>query len=210
MEPELWKAIQVLFATMERAFGFREADWDSDNPSDIQIDPENLIKARSEIRKGFDDLRITLLGSLSEQETYQVLFPLVVYVDELVQARYFGNRQVSWPLLQMELYEVDDGGRLFYDTLDSILKKTQTSQFVYEVHYFCLKHGFEGKYVADPVRINKYLEQLKEKIAISDMDRIEIMAEETGEMKYFASPVWLYAGVLICLIPVYCLFKFLA
>ena len=161
MEPKLWKAIQVMFATVDASLGIQIAGPDSDSGPDAEAHPdtapgpdttaempadtESLVAARAQIREAFDNLRITLLGTLSEQESYQVLFPLVVYVDEQVQARYFGKTHLSWPLLQRELYEVDNGGELFFDTLDSILRKPQTSEFVYEVHYFLPQTRVPGK-----------------------------------------------------------------
>lgn len=211
MEPELWKAIQVLFADVEASLGPCGTDPAQDQgDDDIFSGPEELVNARSRVRDAFDTLRLKFSGTLTEQEAYQVLFPLVVYVDEQFQARYFERTQTAWPLLQKELYEVDDGGELFYDTLDVILKKPQTSQFVYEVHYFCLKHGFLGKYVTDPVRISKYMDQLKDKIAVNPMEGVSILAEDSGELKYFISPAWFYLGIVLLLVFVYATLRFLA
>ncbi|MCP3940794.1 MAG: DotU family type IV/VI secretion system protein [Desulfobacteraceae bacterium] len=209
MENELWKAIQVLFDQVGSSFDRLKIDSDPEQVSDGSYEPRDLVKARSEIRKGFDRLRGSLLEYLSEQESYQVLFPLVVYFDEQVQAKFFKEKHLTWPLLQKELYEVDNGGELFYDTLDNILRKPQTSQFIFEVNYFCLKHGFQGKFVDDSVKIKEYMETLKQKISIKPMEGTSIFAEETGEMKYFISSIWLYGGAVVLLIVFYCLLRFI-
>ncbi len=110
--------------------------------------------------------------------------------------------------MQKELYDVDNGGELFYDTLDSILKKPQTSQFIYEVNYFCLKHGFQGKYVDDPIRIHKYLDLLKKKISVNSIEELDISDEEIGELRYFTSPFWYYKGAALLVISFYGLLRF--
>ncbi|MBU1341554.1 MAG: DotU family type IV/VI secretion system protein [Proteobacteria bacterium] len=212
MEPELWKAIQHLFDQVDTSFNHLQAAGDHDPLKEPDGSDENmdLIAARSKIREEFDHLRVTLLAYLSEQECYQVLFPLVVYFDEQVQTIFFKEKQISWPLLQKELYEVDNGGELFYNILDSILRKPQTSEFIFEVNYFCLKHGFQGKYVDDPIRIKKYMDKLKDKISIQQMEGTRIFAEETGPMRYFVSPSWLYGGAMLFLILFYGILRFIA
>lgn len=212
METEIWKAIQLLFERVNRSVDTIKIQEDqdpegNDEPSYEELD---LVKVRSDIREQFDQLRSTLIAYLSEQECYQVLFPLVVYFDEQVQAKVFKGRKLNWHLLQKELYEVDNGGELFYNILDSILRKPQTSQLIFEVNFFCLKHGFLGKYVDDPIRIKKYMDQLEEKISIPHMEGFSLSAEEPGQMKYFASPLWLYGGAGLFLITFYGLLRFIA
>ncbi len=212
METELWKAIQSLFDQAASSFDRLKTAPESgtEQAPDGSYESGDLVKARSQIRDGFNRLRVSLLGYLSEQESYQILFPLVVYFDEQVQAKFFKEKHLAWPLLQKELYEVDNGGELFYDSLDSLLRKPQTSQFIFEVNYFCLKHGFQGKHVDDPVRIKKYMDKLEKKIPIRPMEGTSIFPEETGAMKYFASPFWLYGGGGLFLILFYGLLRFIA
>ncbi len=218
MEPELWKAIQVLFDQIEESFDKIKADNTSDASEPEAPDAENtdnfdnmdLVNARKEIRHQFENIRIKLLEYLSEQESYQVLFPLVVYFDEIVRAKFLKEKQLEWPLLQKEFYDVDDGGELFYDNLNSILRKPQTSEFIFEVNYFCLKHGFQGKYVDDPVKIKEYIDKLETKISTIDMEGVSILPEDTGEIKYFMSPAWYYGGAVLFLIIFYGALKFIA
>ncbi len=219
MEPELWKAIQILF---DSANGFFDSikseaaayDTAAGGPDDVKeenfTDNTDFVNARKEIRKQFEDLRIKLLEYLSEQESYQVLFPLVVHFDEIVRARFLKEKQLRWPLLQKEFYDIDNGGELFYDNLNSILRKPQTSEFIFEVNYFCLKNGFQGKYVDDPVKIKEYLKKLEKKISVHDVDSIILFPEDTGEIKYFMSPVWYYGSAFILLVIVYGTLKLIA
>ncbi len=215
MEPELWKAIQILFYKINEYFDNIKDDTEkSDTSSNSGQEEENsleytdLVKARKEIRKQFENLRIKLLEYLSEQESYQVLFPLVIYLDEIVRAEFLKEKQLEWPLLQKELYDVDNGGELFYDNLNSILRKPQTSEFIFEVNYFCLKHGFQGKYVGNPVKIKEYLDKLKKKISCIDMEGVTIFPEDTSEIKYFWHPVWYYGCAVLCLIVFYGVLRF--
>ncbi len=211
MEPELWKAIQVLFDKVDKSFNNIHSEDDDDGKKDSNNSPEHLdlVKARSEIRKQFESLRIKLLECLSEQECYQVIFPLMVHFDEIVRAEFLKDEQLKWPLLQKEFYDVDNGGELFYDNLNSILRKPQTSEFIFEVNYFCLKHGFRGKYVDEPVKIKKYKDKLKEKISVIDMEGVSIFPEDTGEIKYFLSPLLYYGLGVMFLIVFYGALKFI-
>ncbi len=211
MEPELWKAIQVLFDKVNKSFNNSNSEDDHGGKEDVNNSFEHLdlVKARSEIRKQFETLRLKLLEYLSEQECYQVIFPLMVHFDEIVRAEFLKEEQLKWPLLQKEFYDVDNGGELFYDNLNSILRKPQTSEFIFEVNYFCLKHGFRGKYVDEPIKIKKYKDKLKEKISVMDMDGVSIFPEDTGEIKYFLSPLLYYGLGVVFLVVFYGALKFI-
>jgi hypothetical protein len=90
-----------------------------------------------------------------------VLFPIVLTLDELVQTRYAEIDQRSWPLLQRELFSVDQGGELFYETLDEILERGLSTPLVLEVFTFCLSVGFRGKHSGDEETVIAYLGRLR-------------------------------------------------
>lgn len=133
-------------------------------------EPADLINLRSRVRLMFGTVREELAETLTERECYQVLFPLVVYFDERVRTCCLSTDPPDWPTLQTELYQVDNGGDLFYEILEDILKKPQTLPFVYEVFYFCLKHGFTGRHGDAPERIAAYRAELKKKIPLVHVD----------------------------------------
>jgi type IV/VI secretion system ImpK/VasF family protein len=133
----------------------------ADDPSIGEEFPEgaDFVSLRSEIRKQLLGLRAALADVLTEREVYFALFPVVVYADELVRA--VARAQVTrWEPLQSELYDVTDGGELFFTYLDQLLVKADTHPVVFEAFYFCLSDGFKGMYAGSPQRLDDIRERL--------------------------------------------------
>jgi type VI protein secretion system component VasF len=114
---------------------------------------------------------------------------------------------LSWLPLQKELFQIDDAGELFYETVDDILRKPQTVPFIYEVYYFCLNRGFQGRYADNPVKINEYMKRLREKIPVMDLESVDDVQEHTGRVTPVGSAIWYYAASLGALIVVYVLLR---
>ncbi len=135
---------------------------------------------------------------LSERDCYLVIFPIVIHIDELIQSEYLRDNQ-SWPPLQKELFGIDDGGIQFYETLNDLLRKPETLPFIFEVFYFCMSHGFQGRYVDNRVKINEYMKKLKNKIPLEDVKIHQTSPDTPIKIMHFNSPVWSYviAGVVI-------------
>jgi type IV/VI secretion system ImpK/VasF family protein len=167
MKDKQWEAIHEVFTKMQflcsRLPGETSYSFATEQVS------EEIVKVRADVRVQLDFLRVQLAETLSEREAYLVLFPIVIYFDELVQYKYLPAGQ-TWPPLQKELYQIDNGGVLFYETLDDILRKPQTLPLVYEVFYFCMSHGFRGRYNDDPVKILEYKTKLLDKISTKDVE----------------------------------------
>lgn len=181
MKNDQWEAIQAVFEKMEQACGqlgspvspvhspLQSAEVSTIvGEEEVSSAPDQdqcheVVGARSEIRTQLDFLRVKLAETLAERDCYLVLFPIVAYFDEHVQTRYLDENQLSWPPLQKELFQIDDAGELFYETVDDLLRKPQTIPFIYEVYYFCLNQGFQGKYVDNPVKISEYMKKLRGK-----------------------------------------------
>ncbi len=85
--------------------------------------------------------------------------------------------------------------------------KPQTLQFIYEVHFFCLRHGFQGKYVGDAAQINKYMAKLQEKIPSPPMEGGAVITQDPGEITYPSSPAWVYGGAALVLILIYLIMR---
>jgi type IV/VI secretion system ImpK/VasF family protein len=128
--------------------------------------PEVDVPAlRADLRGRLGWLKARLGEVLTERETYYALFPVVLYADELVLAA-VGPRGAAWPPLQRELYEVDNGGELFFQTLDTLLRREETAPEVLEVFLYCLNAGFSGQYLNDPAKREEYRSRLVEKIPV--------------------------------------------
>ena len=115
----------------------------------------DVVALRAELRKRLVQLRLKLAENLTEREAYYALFPVVIYVDELVQSVFEGKARLYRPL-QQELFEIDNGGEAFYSVADTLLRKAETLPLIFEVFYFCLSDGFRGMYVQEPARIEEY------------------------------------------------------
>jgi len=223
MKNDQWEAIQAVFEKMEQACGQLgspvspvHSPLQSAEVSTIVGEEEvssasdqdqchDVVGARSEIRTQLDFLRAKLAETLAERDCYLVLFPIVAYFDEHVQTRYLDDNQLSWPPLQKELFQIDDAGELFYETVDDLLRKPQTIPFIYEVYYFCLNQGFQGKYVDNPVKISEYMKKLRGKIPVVDLSRVQSASEETGQIRLVGSAIWYYLASAAVLVLCYLL-----
>ncbi|GIW70586.1 MAG: hypothetical protein KatS3mg102_0128 [Planctomycetota bacterium] len=128
------------------------------------VDVDRLVTLRHELRGRLDQLKTRLAERLTERESYLVLFPLVIFIDETVHKRFLAGSDVQWPPLQKELFQIDNGGEAFYEVLDDLLRKPDTFPFVYEIYYLCLSDGFRGRYHDNPSKIAEYKSQLESKI----------------------------------------------
>ncbi len=141
---------QVRAGDLARDLAFREA----------HAKGADLVELRSRVRKRLSWLKGKLGEALTEHEVYHTLFPLVVYADELALSITRGQSG-RWEPLQSELYEVDNGGELFFTLIEDHLRKDETHPIVFEVFYFCLKDGFVGMYEGDP----RKLEEIRARVA---------------------------------------------
>ncbi len=156
------------------------------------VPTDELLDARQAIRSKLDVLKASLAASLTERETYLVLFPVVVYCDEVIQNKFFTGQEVEWPPLQKELFRIDNGGEAFYDTLDDLLRKPETLPFVYEVFTYCLNAGFRGKYGDNLAKISKYKTELVSRIPIPTVEKPPEQAAGASLIAASRFPVWYY------------------
>lgn len=159
---------------------------------------EDMIELRADLRNQLDFLKVALSDVHNERDTYMILFPIVAQIDEIIQNNILSPVDVSWPLLQKELFQVENAGEVFYEILEDVLNKPQTPTSIYEVYYFCLRYGFRGRYENNPVKIVDYINRLREKLEVHGGKDIPLEAESTGQIKKIIRPYWYYliaAGV---------------
>jgi len=148
------------------------------------------------------------LGSLLDSnELKQILFILAIFVDEKVQRRLAPEEAPKWPLLQRALFDVHDGGDLFYDLLDDRLGRTDTPELVFEVCAFCLSDGFVGRHS----RNRQMLEEYKQKLASRIVRTQSSTATGHFTIAYMPSPdgaagfpkrYYLYSASALLLLPI--------
>lgn len=121
-------------------------------------------RLRAELLGKLSELKTGLRSQLSEKEVGMVLLPLVIHIDELVMRRLSADEQTQWALLQRELFDLQNGGEVFFDFIQERLNMPDTPLLLFDVLYFCLSDGFCGKFGEDPARIEQYKRLLVEKI----------------------------------------------
>ncbi|HET9934809.1 MAG TPA: DotU family type IV/VI secretion system protein [Polyangiaceae bacterium] len=151
----------------------------------------DLVMLRSHMRRRLNELRTTLAEVLAENEVYYVLFPIVVYADELVSTATRGAVQ-RWEPMQGEFYEIDNGGELFYEVCAERLKQDETHPLVFETFYFCLMDGFCGMYPAGSKKIEDMKTQLRERILLAPV-RFADKPREPPRAELVPFPVRYYA-----------------
>ena len=155
-------------AELAKDLGFREA-----HPNGA-----DLVALRSNLRKRLVWLRGKLAEVLAEHEVYYVLFPFVVYCDELVSTAATRGAASRWESMQSELYEIDNGGELFYQILEERLKQSETHPLVFEIFYFCLLDGFTGTHQPGSNKIQEYKALLLARIPRPEIPCIDARREQ--------------------------------
>ncbi|MEN6439494.1 MAG: DotU family type IV/VI secretion system protein [Syntrophobacter sp.] len=223
MKNDLWEAVHDIFRKLDEYFGHERAPSgqvisdtssedpyieDADQPAGVRaLPPDELLLARSELRKELDIIRTRLANRLNERDTYLVLFAIVAHFDELVQTRFLKSDKLTWPTLQKELFQVDDAGEIFYETLDDILLKPQTLPFVLEVYYLCLNDGFKGRYDQNPAKISEYMARLRQRIPFEPPVPVERTDIEYKVVETKRSPAVYYVATACVLLAFYCVLK---
>lgn len=169
----------------------------------------DFVEIRARLRKRLTWLKSKLTEVLPDHEVYYVLFPLVVYCDELVNA--VARGQISrWEPLQSELYEIDNGGELFYSILEDRLRQAETHPIVFEVFYFCLNDGFVGMYQGNPKKLDEYKARLKERIVRKPVAPPDIDVRERGQVELVDFPWRYYAMAAFAIVAGYLLLSLMA
>ena len=150
----------------------------------------------SSLREKLSLLKNELGSELNDRELYLVLFPLVVHIDEKVNAN-LSFRSSGLPPLQKELYGKENGGELFYQLTEDLLTKPLINNLIYEVFYFCLSNGFKGKYIQDEMSIESYKSRLASKISLSTKLPNHDHISSDSQVKFYGFPYKYYlAGAL--------------
>ena len=121
---------------------------------------ENVGRVQQKILTLLDGFQRQLKTMTNPPAIKEILLPVTLFLDEWLLKHYFQHRPQDWPLLQSQLFQVEHGGALFYETLDQYFKQDQPPYYVLEVYYFCLKSGFSGMYFNAPEQRDYYLKTL--------------------------------------------------
>lgn len=182
-------------------------------------DAQSITELRRRLRAMLNPLRSELTTALGKSEAYELLLPLVIYCDELVLSRLAKPARPAWPLLQAELFQINDGGERFFQMVDERLQ--QAPRLLLEVLYYCLGCGFLGRYVSEPAKVLPYKTQLAERLQLHAEEnrpptpyrraerraraaQADPVAAPPGTYLPLIAPVVLYLStfLLLCAVPV--------
>jgi hypothetical protein len=89
---------------------------------------------------------------------------LVIHIDERIMHLLPEYLRLGWPLLQTDITRAANGGHEFFAAIDEALHDPRTPALVFEVHFYCLSHGYIGMFGADAARREAYKARLAERI----------------------------------------------
>lgn len=162
------------------------------------VDPGvDLVMVRADLRGRLQGLEATLGMLLSERDKYFALFPIVIYVDEVLRSATGGSSN-AWESLQSEFYGLDNGGERFYSVLDELMVRGEIHPIVLEIFYYCLNDGFEGQYAGEPsgaLTIASIKERLASKIPVEAVSPPS--ARSTSSQVDIVPFPWTYYAIVI-------------
>jgi type VI protein secretion system component VasF len=129
----------------------------------------DLAALRTTLRRRIEGLRVALGASLPADQAMEALVPLVFLIDERVLERLADGRLgrgLGWILLQRDLFPGEDGGDVFFERADDLLRGEEAPGFLVEVYLFCLHAGFQGRHADDPEALARYKAQLAARVPV--------------------------------------------
>ncbi len=157
-----WESVFTIFKNMERIC---EPLFSIQNDlTPVNGNGSKVAEIHNELLKEIEEFKKTMDFNLPADDAKLVLVPIVLYFDELILTNYFSSNPLKWQLLQEKIYNSKNGGEKFFRIVNVVLKKEKIDKFVCELYYFCLKHGFKGKYIDDEAKIKGYMEMFELRI----------------------------------------------
>jgi type VI protein secretion system component VasF len=172
------------------------------------VGEDAMASLHAALRQSLGRLAAKLGARLDEAELKQLLFVLAIALDEKVQRRLAPDDAPRWPLLQRALFDVHDGGDLFYDLVEDRLGRADSADqlLLFELCYFCLGDGFVGRHSRNRPAIDEQMRRLVERIprAFGGGDGEERTKAFTGFVPRPRLPrrYWLWGAASLALLPV--------
>lgn len=126
----------------------------------------DINQLRQKLFTNLWDLDLYLREIYSERDAYLILFALVAHCDEIAQLHVQHFKNTGWEPLQLQLFQIDNAGDIFFQQMDAFLYRNDIPESVYEIYFFCMKNGFQGRYIAMNDKINYYMDSAKARISV--------------------------------------------
>lgn len=152
---QMWRPVREVLVSADRLFDeaerLREAS--EAEPADAPAGPRpgqpaGYTRKRLAVREALEArLDPALTEALGLWQKHLAVTAIVAHIDERERVA-LGPLAVAWrlPLLQTELFEIDDGGDRFFAQLEELLPRADVHALIFEIHLYCLRAGFVGRY----------------------------------------------------------------
>ena len=125
----------------------------------------DIVKLRAELRDALRRMESRLGSELGKAHVQNILHPIVIHADEQLSVATLGRAE-AWAPLQLELFKHNNGGEIFYQLLDDLMKQPDTPNIVLASFYYCLRDGFRGETVDHPSRNDDYQQELSRRLVV--------------------------------------------
>lgn len=175
---------------------------------------------RERIKELFDRIeRVAKGAGYTRAEVQRALFALVAFIDETILTSDWSGKE-AWATepLQLELYDRNDAGEVFFNYLDQMLKAPRENADVLEVYYLCMALGFRGQYlIFQQHKLRALIEE-----AHAELQKLKVQPDESlaphgkrrddvAEVVKGQVPVWVFPAVAAAVgLLVYLVFRFMA
>lgn len=153
---------------------------------------EALAALHGQVRDRLDRLRVELRAHADGD---RMMLVLILFEDERIMRGLPDDLRLSWPLLQVAWIGSSRGGEEFYRILELLLEDQRTSGLLLEIFYFCLSHGFAGRFAGNAEAIEGYRGRLRARIPVPEgADAGRPHQEASGAPGRQMHPAWYYLG----------------
>jgi type VI secretion system protein ImpK len=172
--------------------------------SSTRVGMEAMVQLQQRFLGALNSLREALASDYSSEQVEEVLQPYVFLQDELVLRRLSQAEQPVWPLLQQRLFGQDSGGDHFFDLAKTRLDQQDTPVILFEMLYFCLLAGFQGRHSDNAAKLHEYKERIKARIPRPPPPGAPGAAPPVEPMPIYEFPLryYLATGLVVALLPV--------
>jgi type VI secretion system protein ImpK len=132
----------------------------------VRADAKALHELHTALIAELESVRVALAKDLGNPQAQAALRPLVYLVDENILSRLSDDDELSWPLLQKRLYNVETGGDHFFVFAEEQLAQGDAPSLVFEMLVFALSAGFRGRYHDNPGKLREYEGRLSARIQL--------------------------------------------
>ncbi|HJO95699.1 MAG TPA: DotU family type IV/VI secretion system protein [Victivallales bacterium] len=162
--------------------------------TEASMTDHEMIEQRDFLRTKLKNLWLSLDSDLGQHNAHFIIFALVAYIDETITT-IFVKKNMIWPKLQKEMFDINVAGEKFYQLLDALLSDPLFPKTVHYTFYLILKFGFEGELIDRGKKTKKsYMKELEEIIKANIPDnrlKQDISVKSIFTWKYYVAKYYI-------------------